>query len=70
MAVDFFLGHIRLEDALPRLPSGVSCYVAPPITVDKSNPEHALNPNETLCGLGLALAPAQGVGLSDNAPRS
>jgi creatinine amidohydrolase len=61
VAVDSFLGQIWLEDALPRLPGDVSCYVAPPLTVGKSN-EHTGFPGtlsisaETLRGLLLALA--------------
>jgi creatinine amidohydrolase len=39
VAVDSFLAQVWLNLLLPRLPSGVSCYVAPPITIGKSN-EH------------------------------
>ncbi|MEY4488787.1 MAG: hypothetical protein RIQ79_1295 [Verrucomicrobiota bacterium] len=39
VAVDSFLGQVWLNLLLPRLPADVSCYVAPPITIGKSN-EH------------------------------
>jgi creatinine amidohydrolase len=39
VAVDSFLAQVWLERSLPKLPADVSCYVAPPITVGKSN-EH------------------------------
>lgn len=39
VAVDSLLAQVWLERALPLLPAEVSCYVAPPITVGKSN-EH------------------------------
>jgi len=39
VAVDSFLGQVWLERALPLLASDTPCYVAPPITVGKSN-EH------------------------------
>jgi len=39
VAVDSFLAQVWIEELLPRLPAGASCYVAPPITVGKSN-EH------------------------------
>ena len=39
VAVDSFLGQVWVEQLLPRLPAGASCYIAPPITVGKSN-EH------------------------------
>lgn len=61
VAVDSFLGQVWLESALPRLASDVSCYVAPPITVGKSN-EHTGFPGtlsiskDTLRGLLLAQA--------------
>jgi creatinine amidohydrolase len=61
VAVDSFLGQVWLESALPRLDSDVSCYVAPPITVGKSN-EHTGFPGtlsiskETLRGLLWAQA--------------
>jgi creatinine amidohydrolase len=61
VAVDSFLGQVWLEVALPKLASDVSCYVAPPITVGKSN-EHTGFPGtlsisqDTLRGLLLAQA--------------
>jgi creatinine amidohydrolase len=39
VAVDSFLGQVWLDRALPKLPADVNCYVAPPITIGKSN-EH------------------------------
>jgi creatinine amidohydrolase len=39
VAVDALMGQVWLSLALSRLPAGASCYVAPPITVGKSN-EH------------------------------
>lgn len=39
VAVDSLLAQIWLHRALPKLPADVSCYVAPPVTVGKSN-EH------------------------------
>ena len=39
VAVDSFLAQVWVERLLPRLPAGASCYIAPPITVGKSN-EH------------------------------
>jgi creatinine amidohydrolase len=39
VAVDAFIGEAIITLALERLPAGASCYVAPPITVGKSN-EH------------------------------
>jgi creatinine amidohydrolase len=39
LAVDALMGQVWLSLALSRLPSGASCYVAPPITIGKSN-EH------------------------------
>jgi creatinine amidohydrolase len=39
VAVDALMGQIWLSLALARLPAGASCYVAPPITIGKSN-EH------------------------------
>ncbi len=39
VAVDALMGQIWLSLALSRLPAGASCYVAPPITIGKSN-EH------------------------------
>lgn len=40
VGVDAFLGQAWLNLVLARLPAEVSCYVAPPITIGKSN-EHA-----------------------------
>jgi creatinine amidohydrolase len=39
VAVDALMGQVWLSRALARLPAGASCYVAPPITIGKSN-EH------------------------------
>jgi creatinine amidohydrolase len=39
VAVDALMGQVWLSLALARLPLGTSCYVAPPITIGKSN-EH------------------------------
>jgi creatinine amidohydrolase len=39
VAVDALMGQVWLSMALARLPKGASCYVAPPITIGKSN-EH------------------------------
>jgi creatinine amidohydrolase len=39
VAVDALMGQVWLSLALSRLPAGASCYVAPPITIGKSN-EH------------------------------
>jgi creatinine amidohydrolase len=39
VAVDALMGQVWLSRTLARLPTGASCYVAPPITVGKSN-EH------------------------------
>ena len=39
VAVDSLMGQVWLTRALARLPAGASCYVAPPITIGKSN-EH------------------------------
>jgi len=39
VAVDSLLGQMWLEALIPRLPADASCYVAPPITIGKSN-EH------------------------------
>jgi creatinine amidohydrolase len=39
VAVDSFLGQVWVEQLLPRLPAHASCYIAPAITVGKSN-EH------------------------------
>ena len=39
VAVDSFLGQVWLDRTLPLLPADVNCYVAPPITIGKSN-EH------------------------------
>ncbi len=39
VAVDSFLAQLWVEQFLPRLPAGASCYIAPPITVGKAN-EH------------------------------
>jgi creatinine amidohydrolase len=61
VAVDALMGQVWLSLALARLPPGASCYVAPPITIGKSN-EHTGFPGtliiskETLRELLLALA--------------
>jgi creatinine amidohydrolase len=39
LAVDALMGQVWISLALARLPAGASCYVAPPITIGKSN-EH------------------------------
>jgi creatinine amidohydrolase len=39
VAVDALMGQVWLSLAIARLPAGASCYVAPPITIGKSN-EH------------------------------
>jgi creatinine amidohydrolase len=39
VGVDALMGQVWLSRAIARLPAGASCYVAPPITVGKSN-EH------------------------------
>ena len=39
VAVDALMGQAWLDLALARLPAGASCYVAPPVTIGKSN-EH------------------------------
>lgn len=39
VAVDSYLAQVWIEQLLPRLPAGASCYVAPAITIGKSN-EH------------------------------
>lgn len=40
VAVDSLLGQMWIGELINRLPPGTSCYVAPPITIGKSN-EHA-----------------------------
>jgi creatinine amidohydrolase len=61
VAVDALMGQVWLTLALARLPAGASCYVAPPVTIGKSN-EHTGFPGtlmiskETLRGILLALA--------------
>jgi creatinine amidohydrolase len=61
VAVDALMGQAWLTLALARLPAGASCYVAPPITIGKSN-EHTGFPGtlmiskETLREILLALA--------------
>ncbi len=39
VAVDSLTGQVWLERLLPKLPAGASCYIAPPLTIGKSN-EH------------------------------
>jgi creatinine amidohydrolase len=61
VAVDALMGQAWLSLALSRLPAGASCYVAPPITIGKSN-EHTGFPGtliitkETLRAQILAVA--------------
>jgi creatinine amidohydrolase len=61
VAVDALMGQVWLSLALARLPAGASCYVAPPITIGKSN-EHTGFPGtlmisrETLRSQILAVA--------------
>jgi creatinine amidohydrolase len=61
VAVDALMGQVWLSRALPLLPPSESCYVAPPITVGKSN-EHTGFPGtlfvskDTLRALLLAIA--------------
>ncbi|MEO7599353.1 MAG: creatininase family protein [Opitutus sp.] len=61
VAVDSFLAQVWLERALPKLAADVSCYVAPPITLGKSN-EHTGFPGtlivskDTLRALLLTIA--------------
>jgi creatinine amidohydrolase len=61
VAVDALMGQVWLSKALPLLPSSASCYIAPPITIGKSN-EHTGFPGtlsiskETLRELLLAIA--------------
>ncbi len=61
VAVDSFLGQVWVTRMLAKLPAGVSCYVAPPITNGKSN-EHVGFPGtlmiskETLRAQLLAIA--------------
>jgi creatinine amidohydrolase len=61
VAVDSLLGQVWVEEALKLLPTGASCYVAPPITIGKSN-EHTGFPGtlfiskETLREQFLAIA--------------
>lgn len=47
VAVDAMMGQVWLSLALPRLPAGASCYVAPAITIGKSN-EHTGFPGTLL----------------------
>jgi creatinine amidohydrolase len=39
VAVDSLLAQLWVNEFIPRLPAGASCYIAPPITIGKSN-EH------------------------------
>jgi len=61
VAVDSLMAQVWLTRALPLLPAGASCYVAPPITIGKSN-EHTGFPGtlfiskDTLRALLLAIA--------------
>jgi creatinine amidohydrolase len=61
VAVDALMGQVWLSLAIARLPPGASCYVAPPITIGKSN-EHTGFPGtlmisrETLRSQILAVA--------------
>ncbi|HEY1847975.1 MAG TPA: creatininase family protein [Opitutaceae bacterium] len=51
LAVDALMGQVWLSLALARLPEGVSCYVAPPITIGKSN-EHTGFPGTLMISRG------------------
>ncbi len=61
VAVDAFIAEAVISLAIERLPAGASCYIAPPITIGKSN-EHTGFPGTlmltrgTLRGLLLAIA--------------
>ncbi len=61
VAVDAFMGQVWLSRTLPLLPPAASCYVAPPITIGKSN-EHTGFPGtlfiskDTLRALLLTIA--------------
>jgi creatinine amidohydrolase len=61
VAVDALMGQVWLSLAISKLPEGASCYVAPPITIGKSN-EHTGFPGtlmiskETLRSQVLAVA--------------
>jgi len=61
VAVDSFLGQVWVDQLVGRLPPGASCYIAPPITIGKSN-EHTGYPGtlsiskETLRAQLLAIA--------------
>ncbi len=61
VAVDSLLAEVWLDRALPQLPADVACYVAPPITIGKSN-EHTGFPGtlyiskDTLRGQLLTIA--------------
>jgi creatinine amidohydrolase len=64
VAVDALMGQVWLSLALARLPPGSSCYVAPPITIGKSN-EHVGFPGTLIISKGtlreLLLAAARQV---------
>ncbi len=49
VAVDALMGQVWLSLALARLPADASCYVAPPITIGKSN-EHTGFPGTLIIG--------------------
>ena len=51
LAVDSLMGQVWLSLALARLPAGVSCYVAPPVTIGKSN-EHTGFPGTLMISRG------------------
>lgn len=49
VAVDAIMGQVWVSMTLARLPEGASCYVAPPITIGKSN-EHTGFPGTLMIG--------------------
>jgi len=55
VAVDALMGQVWLGLALDRLPAGASCYVAPPITIGKSN-EHTGFPGTLMISKGTLRA--------------
>jgi len=55
VAVDSLMGQVWLEMSLKRLPAGASCYVAPPITIGKSN-EHTGFPGTLMISKGTLRA--------------
>jgi creatinine amidohydrolase len=55
VAVDAFIGEAAVAMAVARLPAGASCYVAPPLTVGKSN-EHTGFPGTLMISKGTLRA--------------